>query len=118
MEDTYQSFDGSTREDVLKFIAEFGCENNLTQTQNDSPTVQKFLDLTDDYPNITYIGYIIKKPRDDFRVSIEGFVINDLTAPQALEIFSKYRNADECDYWTNVNTKDETRTYGIRAWWD
>ena len=113
MEKEYQHYENKTKDEVLKLIKEFGSKDNMLENQNDSPSVEEFLQLADDYPAIVYHGYIIKKPRTDFRVAIEGFIISSLTAEQALDIMHEYAYADECDY-----QKEKNGTFTIRTWWD
>ena len=117
MENTYQPFEMATYEQVKKYLEEFGCKDNLSEQQNDSPTVQEFLDLYTEFPFITYIGYIIKKPREDYRVSIEGFEIKNLTADEALDLYDRFDNADEKNKREMI-TKEMPILYNVRFWWD
>ena len=112
-DDTYESFDGYTREDVLKAIKQFGSDDNMEGRQNSSPSVREFLDLVERWPLMTFHGYIIHKPRSDYRVSIEGFHIEGLSADEALDLMEVYGYADECSH-----TKQSDGTYAIHTWWD
>ncbi len=81
--------------------------------QNASPTIGEFLDeLASLGDRIRFIGYIIYPPREDSRVSVEGFEGVGLTADDALELAARYR-ADESE----KNHRSDG-TYNVRFWWD
>ena len=117
MNNTYQGFDNATYEEVQEYLKEFGRKNNLNDKQNDSPTVQEFLDLYAIFPFIRYIGYIIKKPREDYRVSIEGFKIDNLLAEQAEDLKINFSNADEFSD-KKVFGEHIPVLHNVRFWWD
>lgn len=108
----YQRFDKKTRQEVIELIEKHGQKEDYESAQNDSPTVQELLDLADKYKTITYGGYIIFPPRDDYRVSIDGFSVTDLTADETLSLMQEYKHADDVDY-----IKDNDK-YTFTAWWD
>jgi len=108
----YERFNNKTQGEVNQLIFEYGQASDLDSTQNDSPTVREMLSLANKYPTITYSGYIIKKPRPDWRVSLDSFEFTELTAEQTLELMTEYRHADELSY-DKVGD-----TYTFRAWWD
>ncbi len=110
--DTHESFEGLTKDEVLELIKKYGCPDNMEETQNDSPSVQEFLDIEKKYKDIKYIGYIIKKPRTDFRVSIEGFTLVTQSADEAIQVLLEYKYADEADCEKRWNN------YELRFWWD
>ena len=112
-QDTYFSFEGYTADLVKDLMKEINCPNNLEMDQNGSPTVREFLELSEQYPKTTYIGYSIRKPRSDYRVSIDGFYTQGLTAEQALDLMELYGYADE-----RSSQKMEDGTYSVRFWWD
>jgi hypothetical protein len=110
---TYVRFpdEGLTWEQVNELVRVGGADPE--ETQNDSPTIGEFLnELAFLGDRIRFIGYIIYPPRDDCRVSVEGFEGRSLTAEDALELAARYR-ADEV-------TKDRRPdgTYDVRFWWD
>jgi hypothetical protein len=83
------------------------------QTQNASPTIGEFLDQLAAFgTRIRFIGYIIYPPRNDCRVSVEGFEAVGLTADESRELTARYR-ADEV---TNGGQPDGT--HSVRFWWD
>ena len=108
----HQGFYDATKEEVEKLIAEFGQKQDYEDAQNDSPTVREFLEMEKTLPTITFIGYIIHKPRDDYRVSVEGFNATNLQAETAIELLKElYADERDCD-------KNEDGTYNVRFWWD
>jgi len=48
---------------------------DLTERQNDSPTIGEFLSFfrAEEYKGLKFIGYVIFPPRSDARVGVEGF---------------------------------------------
>ncbi len=104
-------FDNKTREEILQAIVEYGDPSNLKEAQNSSPTTQEMLDLADKY-NITFEGYIVLKPREDWRVSLEGFTIYGVSAEGGLTLLEEY-DADE-----KSHEKHEDGTFDLRFWWD
>lgn len=117
MNDTYESFSGKTIEQVKELFKLYSCKGNLEQTQNESPSVQEFFDLATEYPFIAYIGYVVKKPRTDYRLSIEGFEITNLTADDVLDLYEKYDSADEKMH-NKIVVKGMPILYHVRFWWD
>jgi hypothetical protein len=120
--DTYYSFSNLTKEqiDTLAELVgyEDGRESWYELTQNDSPTIGEFLDLDEEFhKKITYIGYVILPPRDDIRVSIEGFDGTYLNAEEALELMYRYGEADEKSY-SKDGTVSNGITFSIGFWWD
>lgn len=108
----HQRFDYATKEEVEKLIEEFGQQQDYEDAQNDSPTVREFLAMEKTLPTITFIGYIIHKPRDDWRVSVEGFNATNLQAETVMELLRDL-SADERDF-----DKNEDGTFNVRFWWD
>ncbi len=106
-------YDRKTKKEILSYLKKYGRIGNKQETQNYSPSVGDFLALAKDYPTITYHGYVVEKPRDDYRVSIEGFSLIGLTVEQALEVVKTYGYADECNY-----KKEKDGTYTVYTWWD
>jgi len=60
---------------------------------------------------------VIKKPRDDYRLSIEGFEISNLTADDVLGLYERFDSADEKDHDKIVKAKMPI-LYKVRFWWD
>ncbi len=79
------------------------------ETQNDSPTIQAFLEFMKQYPATLAHGYVVSINRGDYRTSIEGlYVPEEAVTPDLLKAFVTFsRNADELD----------VDTY-LRSWWD
>ena len=104
--------------EVKKLFKTKGKKEDYDGTQNDSPTAKEMLELDKRYPNILYEGYVISKPREDWRVSIEGFSIADVEADKAVKLLLEFDNADEktaekCDV-----EPDGELVYFMRFWWD
>ena len=106
-------YEHKTKAEIEAYIEKYGNGHDLEETQNDSPTVGKFLTLADQYPTITFHGYVVEKPRTDFRVAIEGFEITGLTADEALDVVDAYGYADECRH-----KKQTDGRYTVHTWWD
>lgn len=113
MTDTYWHYEDKNKAEIEAYLEKYGNEGNLEENQNDSPTVREFLELSKNYPQITYTGYVIEKPRDDYRVSIDGFSISKLTADEALDMLETYAYADSVGH-----EKQADGTYTVSAWWD
>ena len=106
-------YDHKTKAEIEAYLEKYGNGHDREEAQNDSPTVGEFLELADAYPTITYHGYVVEKPRTDFRVAIEGFEITGLTADQTLDVVDEYGYADERQY-----KKQPDGTYTVYTWWD
>ncbi len=74
-------------------------------TQNSAPSIGEFLDATARFPQMRFHGYVVSPEREDYRVSVEGFI-----APYSPDIVNEYHSADEF----TVDPTDNT----VRAWWD
>ncbi|MDE2026748.1 MAG: hypothetical protein KGJ07_09755 [Patescibacteria group bacterium] len=111
--DPYWQYENKTKTEIEAYLKKYGCKGNLEENQNDSPSVQEFLDMAKTWPTITYNGYVVEKPREDFRVSIEGFDITGITADQALALLDEFGYADEHTY-----SKEKNGTYSVHTWWD
>ena len=106
-------YDHKTNAEIEAYIEKYGNGHDMEEAQNDSPTVGEFLELAKSYPTITFHGYVVEKPRTDFRVSIEGFEITGLTADEALDVRGAYGYADEF-----THEKQPDGTYTVYTWWD
>lgn len=86
----------------------------LTEAQNDSPTVEEFSELMQRWPELTAHGYAVTNERDDYRVTIEGLeCMNPITCSAHLfkmemQGLIAMRRPDEHEL-----TKDY-----FRVWWD
>lgn len=82
----------------------------LDEAQNSSPTIGEFLSrLAEIGENVQFIGYIVEKKRPDTRLSIEGFVVNGLSARKLNSVKDEFSNADESFAYGNDQW---------RFWWD
>ncbi len=82
---------------------------DVEEAQNNSPTVEEFINFLKDYPKFKAHGYIVTPDREDFRISIEGLKVEeDLTTEEILAFSNKFHNADEFQVTTNY----------ARCWWD
>lgn len=110
----YEPFVGKDKQAVIELVNAYGNPTNMEDQQNSSPTLAKLLELEKIYgKDITYEGYIIKKPRDDFRVSVDGFTIKNISADEILMLMRRCPNADECQWDRNLDD-----SYNVRFWWD
>ena len=106
------SDDGPTGNDIKSFetmdpttlreLVELGFADP-DDTQNYSPSIAEFLELSEIFPGMEFIGYAVSPDRADCRVSVEGF-----RAPFSYGLVNRTHGADEFDV-----SADE-----IRAWWD
>ena len=80
------------------------------ETQNDSPSIQEFLDFMREYPFVRAHGYVVSNERDDVRVSVEGIEADrsDVT-PEFFRAFVQL-----CRYADEFDDSDA----GVYAWWD
>lgn len=82
---------------------------DMEQTQNDSPSVETFVNFMVAHPGVKGHGYVIGVDRDDCRVSLEGLEFTGkVTIPLIRDFVKLCHGADEL-------TVDE---YSIRSWWD
>ena len=87
---------------------------NPKEAQNAAPSISEFLaDLTPFEDKVKLIGYIVYPPRNDARVSIEGFTCSNLSGDQTIEMLKDYWHADERDA-----DKQPDGSYNVRFWWD
>lgn len=84
---------------------------DLEETQNNSPSIAKFMAFMAKHPKVTCHGYVISRDRSDYRVSIEGLSCKDADAtPELRRAFAVFcRRADELD---------AEETGDLRSWWD
>lgn len=113
MEPEYEAFQGKTKDEVLEFLKLWGRPDNMQDRQNSSPTMHDFLHLDGFGEEIKYQGYIIRKPRDDYRVSIDGCDIYGISADEILILQKRFTDADEFDW-----EKNQDDTYNLHMWWD
>ena len=123
--ETYQTFpdDGLYKHEVVNLIEDMKANHGISgynddpyeDTQNDSPTVREFLQIADQYgeERIKYTGYIIWPPRNDFRVSIDGFIITTSECGDALALIIKYQAANEISY-----SQVAGEQFKVTFWWD
>jgi len=80
-------------------------------TQNDSPTIEEFVEFMTRYPSCVAHGYVVSPNRDDCRVSIEGLVCSEdlVTNDMLYDFVGSFRCADEF----TVSKED-----GLYCWWD
>jgi len=117
---TFERFKEWTRTQVLEEIGKTGYFRGDPRgvTQNDSPTVGTFLGLIDEYgsDNVSFEGYVVRKPRRDFRVSIDGVTVINLTEEEATKLTTQFKgfNARNLDQ----NRMFESDKFVVYAWWD
>ena len=80
---------------------------------NESPSVDEFLKILKPLAkHIRFMGYVIYPPRNDARVSIDGFFIEGVDKETIKKIQKKFHSADEIDVVENKESFDG------RFWWD
>lgn len=104
--DPYFPF-GDLNVKTLEKLIELGFVD-LKERQNDSPTIASFLKFMQEHLEYRAIGYAINKPREDYRITIEGLEGCPADEFSRMDFAKRFRNADE---FTN------TEKY-VRAWYD
>lgn len=100
------NFQGMTPEDAMKLVAMGAMDP--AETQNASPSIHEFIQMSQKFPGMTFHGYRVYPDRNDERISIEGFnVPSQSVSRQALIELAKL-GPDELDEQNGV----------LRAWWD
>lgn len=97
--------------DTLKQLV----DNNfadVNDTQNDSPSIEEFMEYAKTHPHVTFEGYAVELDRDDYRVSIEtinqDFSKDENRAGAIADFSEKFHAADEFIISENRG----------HAWWD
>jgi len=67
----YRHYQGMTLDELKKIVDLWPDE--AQEQQNDAPSIEEFIALGEEFPGMTYHGYSIHPPREDTRVSVEGF---------------------------------------------
>lgn len=109
---TFVRFAGVPGREMAEIVSHLP-EAVLNERQNDGPTIESLICLADVYPSVTFEGYLILPPREDERVSIDGFSVFTCEVPSLPDLWERLdaiRFADEFD------TDSKGQTY--RLWWD
>ena len=83
----------------LHWLVENGFADPYDQ-QNDSPTIQEFLDFADTHPGFRFGGYTVSANRPDYRVSIDSisYEVGPVMPTEYMVDFTNlFRLADEFD---------------------
>jgi len=82
--------------------------------QNDSPSLEEFLEYVGDYPTATFECYAVCPEREDYRVTVEGVnLVIPETDYDAVGYFAEtFHYADE------FSLEHVGHNYHMRAWWD
>jgi len=68
----YQRFEDATLEELMKLLDRYGNVNNMNDAHNLAPRIGELVELAEgNEDKIRFGGYIIFKPRDDYRVSVD-----------------------------------------------
>lgn len=81
--------------------------------QNDSPTIEEFIDLMHRHAGLTAHGYAVSLERDDYRFSVEGIAGVVQHTEGLLDVLKLCRQADEFEV-----ESDYSVGFKVRAWWD
>ena len=110
---SYEHFEKATIEELEKFLEMYGNEDNLEDNQNESPTVFEMKKYAEAYKHVRYGGYIVKKPREDYRVSVDTLELQ-VSYRDAIPLLAELgRSADDVDY-----KFIQKNLVWIRFWWD
>lgn len=104
--------------DMIKKIME-NTENyiDLSRTQNDSPTMETFINFCKEHPQFAMIGYVVSPKRDDYRISVDG--IKGPNTEENIKLLDGFiRNAETMPDEYGLCTDDFFSGVVIRAWWD
>jgi hypothetical protein len=115
MNDTFYWFDNWTQKQVLEKIKEVGnfyLDDPLEESHNDSPSIREFFEMEEKFKDneVIYSGYVVLKPRSDYRVTVDAITFKNLTPSEREYLREHYDNSDEATY----NKEDKT----LRFWWD
>ena len=98
-------FDDMTRETLHRLIDEGFVD--VDTAQNDSPSIQDFLDFMDMHDGYVVGGYVVSARRSDYRVSVDAITkTTKITEADDLKTFVEF-----------ARLADEFNTDGF-AWWD
>lgn len=115
--DTYVSLPRNiTKDEVLFLVEKIGNAygDPMEDCQNSSPTMREMLELHDLLGDkITYHGYTVFPPRDDYRLTIEGYEAKGLTKDEFMSLLEASRYADEFNFG-----ESEEGIFWIYTWWD
>lgn len=84
---------------------------NLSERQNNSPTIEQFVKFMEKYPCVKAHGYVVTRFRADTGVTIEGLITPSESATRELKnAFKTFcKGADELS---------ENYKGNLRSWWD
>ena len=104
---TYVRYEGLTPE-ALKELVDQGFADR-GEAQNDAPELGSLLDYALENKSITFSGYTIGKPRNDYRVTVDKIVLSDKSDKDATIRFAlRFHSADELSDHNGA----------LSAWWD
>lgn len=104
--------------DTLVKLVEIGAAKP-DDAQNSSPTIQEFLDIFKNMKDrVSFIGYVVYPPRDDCRVSIEGFDACGFIGDDLLNFLQKVPFKDAYVDEKNYKQNEEDGTWTLHCWWD
>ena len=86
--------------------------------QNDSPSIEQFIELMERHPLMTAHGYAVSFERDDYRFSVEG--VEGIVEGTAglFDVLKLCREADEFDVEPTAPPRHMVEAFKFRAWWD
>lgn len=113
---TYKRFEKLSKSEVLALVEKIGSgvhDDPLEDRQNDAPSMGEMLALEEWLGDrVTFHGYTITAPRDDYRVSLEGYEVAGLELDEFLSILDVSRYADDFTFEKVGNTVN------VYTWWD
>lgn len=104
----------STTPSLIKKLVELGFANP-DERQNDSPSIQEFLDyVTGEEDKVLFKCYAVSPRRSDYRVNIEGvsIIIPHDNYNLVSYFVETFRDADEFSF------EHDGEEYYLEAWWD
>jgi hypothetical protein len=115
MNDTYKRFGGWSKTQVLEKVKEIGngfLDDPLEDNQNSSPTMREFLHEEEEFGDrVRFDGYLILKPRTDYRVTVDGIQFSGLGKDEMINLMEKYLQSSD-DY--GIDSERGTAWF----WWD
>lgn len=90
-----------------------GEEAFLNSTQNLSPTVRDLLNLAEEQDGLVgFDGYVVHRPRSDFRVRVDGFSVRGLDARKLGRLLIRFYEAND------ISIERDAMGFSARFWWD
>lgn len=107
----YRPEGGLTGKQVIYLCEKIGnayLDNPWDESHNSAPSIREMLELNSKYPDMTFMCYTVWPPRNDYRVSCDGFVVENIDKDTMFKLMNMYHHSDE------INHGDDW----VSFWWD